>query len=64
MSTGVVPIYRRSHVGKAITKLPDMGTTHFFRFNSFSESVDSNQLITHNGFTTLDSNQLAIQMNF
>ena len=40
----------------------DMGTTHFFiRFNSASESFDSTQLMTHNGFTRNYSSQLTTQ---
>ena len=43
----------------------DMGTTHFFiRFISVSESFDSTQLMTLNGFTRLDSNQLTTQNGF
>ena len=41
-----------------LTYLADMDTTPFFiRFNSVSESFDSTQLMAHNGFTIIDSNQ-------
>ena len=42
-----------------------MGTTHFFiRFSSVSESLDSTQLMIHNGFTRIDSNHVATQNGF
>ena len=34
------------------------------RFNSVSESFDSTQLMTHNGFSGLDLNQLTAQNGF
>ena len=36
----------------------------FIRFNSVSESFDLTQLIGHNGFTRIDSNQLKIEDGF
>ena len=46
--------------------LTGMGTAHIclIRFNSVSESFDSNKLITHNGFTRLDLNKLTTQNDF
>ena len=34
------------------------------RINLVSESFDSTQLMTHNGFTEIDSNQLTTQNGF
>ena len=44
----------------------DVGTTQIFfiRINLVSESFDSTQLMTHNGFTGIDSNQLMTQNGF
>ena len=43
-----------------------MGTDQFFfiRFNSNSETFDSTQLMTHNGFTRIDLNQYTTQNGF
>ena len=43
----------------------DMGTTqNIFSSQLVSESFDSTQLMTHNGFTGIDSNQLTTQNGF
>ena len=42
----------------------DMGTILFIRIRSVPESFVSTQLITHNGFTRIDSNQLTTQDRF
>ena len=64
--------YRRQgenyqHLGNEMEwNVADMGTTKkkLIRINLVSESFDSTQLMTHNGFTGIYSNQFTTQNGF
>ena len=65
MSVRVTIVSGRSYHLSDGGVLAGIGTTHFLiRFNSVSGSFDSTQLMTRNGFTGLDSDQLILKMDF
>ena len=54
-------VYHIDNVSSCYRKQTWVRLIFFIRFNSVSESFDSIQLMTHNGFTRINSNQLTTQ---